>query len=68
MSFVITTSAREMFTPRELAAAYKQFIEHPRYLSDETGLRASAYSFGKRVLIAYEESETGVMFLIHVTL
>jgi hypothetical protein len=64
----VTPSARETFTPRELAAAYKQFKEHgPQYLSDETGLRASAYRFGRRVLIVYEESETGLVVLIHPT-
>ena len=50
-----------------LAAAYKHFIEHPQYLSDGTGLRASAYRFGKRVLFVYEESETGLVVLIHPT-
>jgi hypothetical protein len=66
MSVVVTPSARETFTPRELTDAYQQFKEHgPQYLSDETGLRASAYRFGRRVLLVYEESETGVVVLIH---
>jgi hypothetical protein len=68
MSVVVTPSARERFTPRELAAAYKHFKEHgPQYLSDETGLRASVYRFGERVLLVYVESETDVIVLIHPT-
>ena len=64
----MTSSARETFTPCELTDAYKQFKEHgPQYLSDETGLRASAYRFGERVLLVYEEAETGVVVLIHPT-
>jgi hypothetical protein len=67
-SVVVTPSAREMFTPRELADAYQQFKERgPQYLSAELGIRASAYQFGTRVLIVYEESETGVVILIHPT-
>jgi hypothetical protein len=31
----------------------------------ESGLRAAAYRFGERVLIVYEESETGVVILTH---
>jgi len=66
MSVVVTPSAREAFTPRELVAAYKDFTEHgPQYLDAETGLSASAYCFGERVLILYDESETGVVILIH---
>jgi hypothetical protein len=65
-SVVVQPSAREMFTPRELAAAYKEFTEHgPQLLDLETGLSASAYCFGERVLLAYEESEAGVVVLIH---
>ncbi|HEY6713073.1 MAG TPA: hypothetical protein VI055_12490, partial [Rubrobacter sp.] len=68
MSVVVTPSARERFTPRELADAYKFFKDHgPQYLSDESGQRASAYRFGERVLLAYQESETDVMVLIHPT-
>jgi hypothetical protein len=68
MSVVVQPSAREMFTPRELADAYKEFTEHgPQLLDLETGLSASAYRFGKRVLLVYEESETGVVVLIHPT-
>jgi len=68
LSVVVTSSARETFTPCELTDAYKQFKEHgPQYLSDETGLRASAYRFGERVLLVYEEAETGVVVLIHPT-
>ena len=55
-----------MFTPRELAAAYKEFTEHgPQYQDAETGIKASAYRFGERVLLVYEESEAGVVVLTH---
>jgi len=64
-SFVVDPSARETFTPRELAAAYKEFTEHgPQHQDAETGLSASAYRFGERVLLVYEESETGLVLLI----
>jgi hypothetical protein len=67
-SVVVEPSARETFTPRELADAYKEFTEHgPHYLDAETGLSASAYRFGERVLLVYEESETGLVVLIHPT-
>jgi hypothetical protein len=66
MGIVVTPSAREMFTARELTAAYKIFTERePQYLDAETGLGASAYRFGQRVLLVYEESETGLVVLIH---
>ena len=66
MSVVVQPSAREMFTPRELIASYKEFKERgPQYLSVETGIRASAYRFGERVLLVYEESETDSATLIH---
>jgi hypothetical protein len=66
ISVVVDPSARETFIPRELAAAYKEFTEHgPQYQDAETGLGASAYWFGERVLIVYKESETGVVVLIH---
>ena len=65
MGVVVTPSARERFTPRELTAAYKVFKERgPQYLDAETGLSASAYRFGERVLLVYEEAETGVVVLI----
>jgi hypothetical protein len=55
-----------MFTPHELSAAFTEFIERgPQYLDAETGIRASAYRFGERVLLLYEESETGLVVLIH---
>ena len=64
----MTPSARETFTPRELADAYKIFIEQgPQYLSDESDQRASVYRFGERVLLVYEESEMGLVVLIHLT-
>jgi hypothetical protein len=57
-----------MFTPHELIASYKEFIERgPQYLSVEPGIRASAYQFGTRVLIVYQESETDAVVLIHPT-
>jgi hypothetical protein len=68
MSVVVTPSARETFTPRELTAAYKQFTElGAQYVDAESGIRAAAYQFGERVLIVYEESETGLVVLIHPT-
>jgi len=68
MSVVVDPSACETFTPRELTTAYKQFEERgPQYVNAETGLRAAAYWFGTRVLLVYEQSETGVVVLIHPT-
>jgi hypothetical protein len=68
MSLVVDPSACETFTPREFVAAYKEFTEHGGYYQDaETGLSASAYRFGERVLLVYEESETGVVVLTHPT-
>jgi hypothetical protein len=65
-SVVVTPSAREMFTPRELSDAFKEFKElGPQYVSAESGLRAAAYRFGERVLLVYEESETGLVVLTH---
>ena len=44
MSVVVTPSARETFTPRELTTAYKYFEERgPQYVNAETGIRAAAY-------------------------
>ena len=66
MGVVMKHSAREMFTPRELTAAYKVFTERgPQYLDAESGIRAAAYRFGERVLFVYEESETGLVVLMH---
>jgi hypothetical protein len=68
MSILVDPSAREKFTPRELADAYKEFTEHGPQLQDaETGIKAGAYWFGERVLIVYEEAETGMVVLIHPT-
>ncbi len=68
MNVVVDPSARETFTPREITTAYKQFEERgPQYVDAETGLSASAYWFGTRVLLVYEESEAGVVVLIHPT-
>jgi hypothetical protein len=61
---VVQPSARETFTPCELVAAYKGFIERgEQYLDAETGIRASAYRFGERMLLVYEESDTGLVVL-----
>jgi hypothetical protein len=60
--------AREMFTPHELSAAYTKFTKRgPQYVDAETGLGAAAYRFGERVFLVYEESETGLVVLIHPT-
>ena len=68
LSVVVDPSARETFTPREITTAYKQFEDRgPQYVDAETGLRAAAYRFGTRVLLVYEESETGVVILFHPT-
>jgi hypothetical protein len=64
----VTPSARETFTPGELTAAYKAFnVRGSQYQDAETGHSASAYRFGERVLLVYEESETGLVVLIHPT-
>ena len=66
MGVVVTSSARETFTPREITAAYEQFEERaPQYLDAETGITAAAYRLGERVLLVYEESEMGLIVLIH---
>jgi hypothetical protein len=65
-SVVVTPSARKRFTPGELTDAYQRFKERgPQYVDAESGLRAAAYRFGERVLLVYEEPETGVVVLIH---
>ncbi len=64
MDVVVGPNARETFSPRELAAAYTEFLERgPQYLDAETGITASAYRSGERVLIVYRESEIDVMVL-----
>src|SRR5215210_4816892 len=66
MSLVVNPSARERFTPRELIAAYEDFIRsEPQYLDAETGHKTKAYLFGAGVLLVYEEPETHVVVLIH---
>jgi hypothetical protein len=66
MSVVVQPSARERFTPRELVAAYEDFVGgEPQYLDAETGIKASVYHFGAGVLLVYEESEAGVVVLVH---
>ena len=64
-SLVVLPSAREGFAPRELVAAYEDFVRgEPRYHDAETGIKASAYRFGTRVLLVYEKSEEGAIVLI----
>jgi hypothetical protein len=66
MSVVVTPSTREMFTPRELTDAYKDFEKRgPQYLDAETGIKAAAYRFGERVLFVHQKSEVDVAILIH---
>jgi hypothetical protein len=56
MNVVVTRGAQEMFTPRELTAAYKDFTKREHYyLNAESGLKAIAYRFGTRMLIVYSE-------------
>ena len=65
---VVDPSARKRFTPGELTDAYEHFKERgPQYVSAETGLRAAAYRFRECVLVVYEEPETGVVVLSHLT-
>jgi hypothetical protein len=65
-SVVVQPSAREAFTSRELADAYKDFEKQgPQYSDAETGVKAAAYQYGERVLVVYEESEAGVVILIY---
>jgi hypothetical protein len=64
MIVVTTPSAYEMFTPRELSAAYKDYTKRgPQYVNAETGLKTAAYRFGARVLIVCEEHELRVVTL-----
>ena len=66
MSLVVQPSARERFTARELIAAYEDFIrDEPQYVDAGTGIKAATYRFGMRVLFVYEESETGLVILLH---
>jgi hypothetical protein len=68
VSVVVQPSARETFTPRQLAAAYKEFTKHgAQYQDAKTGINAAAYWFDERVLLVYEEPETGLVVLIHPT-
>ena len=61
---IVGPSARETFTPREITDAYKKFTKHgPRYLDAESGIEGSVYRFGTRVLVVYEEPETGLVVL-----
>jgi hypothetical protein len=52
--------------PRELADAYEKFLASgPRYLDAQTSVEGSVYRFGTRVLVVYEEPETGLVVLTH---
>jgi hypothetical protein len=65
---IVQPGAREMFTPRELTDAYKEFTKHgPRYLEAEGGIEGSVHRFGTRVLVVYEEPESGLVILSHPT-
>jgi hypothetical protein len=65
---IVGPGTRETFTPRELTDAYKKFVKRgPRYLDAESGIEGSVYRFGVRVLVVYEEPETGLVVLIHPT-
>ncbi len=64
MNVMTTPSAREKFTPRELSVAYEDYTERgPQYVNAQTGLRATVYRFGARLLIVCQEPESGVMML-----
>jgi hypothetical protein len=66
MSVVVDPSAREMFTPHELTDAYEDFRKlGPQHVDAENGAKAAAYRFDERVLLVYEESERGLVVLIH---
>lgn len=63
---MVQPSARERFTSSELCEAYEDFVrDEPRYVDVETGIKAATYRFGMRVLLVYEESETGLIVLLH---
>ncbi len=63
---LVQSSARDKVATSELAAAYKDFIaSEPQYLDAESGIKGSVYRFGTRVLVLYEDPETGVVVLIH---
>ena len=68
MSVVVKPSARETFTPRELATAYRDFTESgPQYVNAESGLKASVYRLGERVLLVYKEPGTSLVVLVRPT-
>ena len=68
MNLVVQPSARETFTPREIATAYRDFTESgPQYVDDRSGFKGSAYRFGTRVLVAYEDAESGAVLFLHPT-
>jgi hypothetical protein len=64
VGFVVTSRARETFTPHELTAAYEYFTKRGgQYLDAKRGFRVAAYRFEGRMLVVYQESETGVVVL-----
>jgi hypothetical protein len=66
MAVVVEPNAREEFTPRELADAFEDFAKGgPQYVDDETGIKASAYRYGERELLVYEEPGTALVVLAH---
>jgi hypothetical protein len=69
-SLVVLPGAREAFTSRELVCAYEDFLggEEPLYRDEASGLKATAYRLGERVLFVYQEAgEASVIGIIHPT-
>jgi hypothetical protein len=65
---IVDPSTRETFTPRELVDAYEEFLASgPRYLDAQSGIEGSVYRLGTRVLVVYEEPETGLVVLVQST-
>ena len=63
---IVEPSTSETFAPRELAYAYKKFMEHgSQYLDAEGGIEVSVYRFGMRVLVVYEEPGAGLVVFTH---
>jgi hypothetical protein len=61
---IVEPGTRETFTPRELVDAYEKFMKHgPRYLDAQSGIGGSAYRFDTRLLLVYEEPESGLVVL-----
>jgi hypothetical protein len=63
---VVQPGARERYTSGELIEAYEDFVrDGPRYVDAQRGIKAATYRFGMRALFVYEESETGLVVLLH---